>query len=113
MHEISIAEDLSAIVLETAKREKLSRVAKVNISFGVLVQIVPDIFTFAFNEAVRNTIAQDAEVNIEIVPVKMICKKCGNNFEITENRFVCNNCSSSDLQIIHGKELFVNSIEGE
>jgi hydrogenase nickel incorporation protein HypA/HybF len=113
MHELRIAEDLSVIVLETAKREKLSKVTKVNISFGVLVQIVPDIFIFAFSETVRNSIAMDAEVNIEIVPVKMICKKCGNDFGVEENRFVCGNCSSTDLEIIHGKELFIKSIEGE
>lgn len=113
MHEIRIAEDLSTIVLETAKREKLSKVTKVNISFGTLIQIVPDIFTFAFGEAVKNTVAQDAEVDIEIVPVKMICKKCGNNFGVEENYFMCNKCNSADLEIIHGKELFIKSIEGE
>jgi hydrogenase nickel incorporation protein HypA/HybF len=113
MHELGIAEDLSAIVLETAKREKLSKVTKVNISFGTLVQIVPDIFIFAFSEIVRNSIAQDAEVNIEIVPVKMICKNCGNDFLVEENRFECGNCGSTDLEIIHGKELFIKSIEGD
>ena len=113
MHEIRIAEDLSTIVLETAKREKLSKVTKVNISFGTLIQIVPDIFTFAFGEAVKNTVAQDAEVDIEIVPVKMICKKCGNSFGVEENYFKCNKCNSTDLEIIHGKELFIKSIEGE
>lgn len=113
MHEIRIAEDLSLIVLETANREKLTKVTKVNISFGTLVQIVPDIFTFAFCEAVKNTAAQDAELIIEIVPVKMICKKCGNNFDVEGNLFACNHCSSNDLEIIHGKELFIKSIEGE
>ena len=44
MHEIRIAEDLSAIVLETARKENLSKVTKVNISFGQMIQIVPDIF---------------------------------------------------------------------
>ena len=40
-----------------------------------MIQIVPDIFEFAFREAVRNSIASDAELDIEIVPVKMKCLK--------------------------------------
>lgn len=113
MHEIKIAEDLSAIVLETAGRENLTKVTKVNISFGQLVQIVPDIFRFAFSETVRDSVAEGAEINIEIVPVKMKCMNCGNDFQVAENRFTCNNCDSTDLSIISGKELFIKSIEGE
>jgi hydrogenase nickel incorporation protein HypA/HybF len=113
MHEIKIAEDLTAIILETAGKENLSKVTKVNISFGQMVQIVPDIFVFAFRETVRNSVAQDAEVDIEIVPVKIKCKNCGSDFQVTDNRFTCNVCSSADIEIINGKELFIKSIEGE
>lgn len=113
MHELRIAEDLSAIVLGEAKRGKLSTVLKVNISFGQMVQIVPDIFKFAFAEIVRGTIAQDAEVNIETIPVKMKCMSCGNDFILSENKFACTVCNSDDLEIIQGKELFIKSIEGE
>ncbi len=113
MHEIRIAADLSAIVLEAAKQENLSRVSRVNISFGQLVQIVPAIFEFAFRECVRESVAQDAELSLEIVPVKMKCTVCRTDFQIKENLFVCAECGSTDLEIIHGKELFVTSIEGE
>jgi hydrogenase nickel incorporation protein HypA/HybF len=113
MHEIRIADDLSAIVLETARKENLSKVTKVNISFGQLVQIVPDIFKFAFRETVKNSVASDAELAIEIVPVKMKCMNCGCDFQVVKNRFSCSKCRSTELEIIHGKELFITSIEGE
>ena len=113
MHEIRIAKDLSVIVLEVAAREKLSKVTKVNISFGQMIQIVPDIFDFAFRESVRDTIAMDAEVDIEILPVKMICKSCKEAFNINDNTFLCSICGSADLDIMQGKELFIKSIEGE
>ena len=113
MHEIRIAEDLSSIVIETARMENLSKVTKVNICFGQLIQIVPDIFEFAFRETVRNSIIEDAILNIEIIPVKMKCINCGKDFQVKENRFACNTCNSTDLVIITGKELFIKSIEGE
>jgi hydrogenase nickel incorporation protein HypA/HybF len=113
MHEISIAKDLSAIVLETAGKENLLRVTKVHISIGRMIQIVPDIFEFAFRETVRNSIASDAELDIELVEVKMRCNKCGNEFQLKDNWFACNVCRSAELDIINGKELFIKSIEGE
>ena len=105
MHEIRIAKDLSVIVLETAKKENLSKVTKVNISFGQMIQIVPDIFEFAFRETVRDSIAQDAEIDIEILPVKMRCTNCGNEFHVKENLFACTICSSTDLDNYTGKRI--------
>ena len=113
MHEIRIAEDLSAIVLDAARNEQLTKVTKINISFGQLIQIVPEIFEFAFRETVRNTVAEDAELTIEIVEVRMYCKNCGNEFHVKDNLFACSNCSSTDLEIRNGKELFIKSIEGD
>lgn len=113
MHEIRIAEDLAAIVLETAFREGLSEVTSVNVSFGQLVQIVPDIFKFAFSEAVRGTIAANAAVAIEILPVKLKCSVCGSESELTGNLFACQKCSSTDLEILQGREVFIKTIEGE
>lgn len=101
------------IVLDTAHNNNMSRVTKVNIIFGQMIQIVPDIFEFAFMEIVRNSIAEGAELNIKIVPVKMKCMNCGSAFYVKENRFACNICSSTDLGIVQGKELFIKSIEGE
>jgi len=112
MHELRIAEDLTKIVLETALDSGLKKVTEVNVIFGQMVQIVPDIFEFAFRECTRGTVAQDAGVNIEIRKVKMRCLRCGSDFNVQGNKFVCN-CGSSDLEIINGKELFIKSIEGE
>jgi hydrogenase nickel incorporation protein HypA/HybF len=113
MHEIRIAEDLSVIVLNTALSKNLSKVTKVNIIFGEMIQIVPDIFEFSFREIVRNSLAGSAELNIEITPVKMKCMHCGNDFQVKDNLFSCDICGSSDLEIIQGKELVIKSIEGE
>ena len=113
MHELRIAEDLSEIVLEAATNEKLRKVTKVNITFGELVQMVPDIFETAFTESVRGTLAEGSKLDIEIVKVKMKCKNCDKEFRISGNIFACRYCGSTDLEIVNGKEIFIKSIEGE
>jgi hydrogenase nickel incorporation protein HypA/HybF len=113
MHELRIAEDLTSIVIETANGNKLSKVTRVNIIFGQMIQIVPDIFEFAFRENVRDSIAEDAELNVVVLPVKMKCSDCGSEFQIKDNIFACNFCGSTDIGITQGNELFIKSIEGE
>ncbi len=113
MHELRIAEDLSSIVVEAAKQENLSKVSRINIIFGQLVQIVPEIFEAAFREAIKETMASEAELSVEILPVKLRCKTCGNDYLLKGNQFECSVCNSADIDIIQGKELFIKSIEGE
>ncbi|HOK26726.1 MAG TPA: hydrogenase maturation nickel metallochaperone HypA [Bacteroidales bacterium] len=113
MHELGIAENLVSIVLEVAGNEKLTKVTKVNVSIGEMSQVVPDLLETAFQVTVAGTIAENAELEMEIVPVKLKCMDCDAEFEIHENIFVCENCGSQQVEIISGTEMFVKSIEGE
>jgi len=113
MHELKIAQNLAGIVLEVASKEKLSEVTTVNIALGKMIHIVPDIFDFAFRECIRGTIASDASLNIEVLPVKTRCLGCHEESFTEESGFICRKCGSANLEIIQGKEIFVKSIEGE
>jgi hydrogenase nickel incorporation protein HypA/HybF len=113
MHEIKIAEELSVIVVDKAREARLSVVETVNVSFGQLVQIVPEIFEFAFREAVRDTVAEKAALNIEIIPLEMRCLSCGAEYSPSENFPSCRTCGAPEIKVVHGKELFIKSIEGE
>jgi hydrogenase nickel incorporation protein HypA/HybF len=113
MHEIRIAEELSAIVLKVAGKENLAKVDRVNISFGIMIQVVPDIFERAFRECVKNTIADSAELSVELLPVKIKCNSCSEESGLEGMDFRCNLCGSSDLEMVQGKEMFVKSIKGE
>jgi len=91
----------------------LSKVTKVSITFGEMVQIVPEIFEFAFRETVRDSVVMAAELDIEIAGIRLKCRNCGNDFQPEDNLFWCKICNSYETDIIQGKELFIKSIEGE
>ena len=114
MHEIGMAQDMQKIILEVANDGKLKKVTTVNVMFGEMTHIVPDIFRSAFEEASRNSPSEGSELNIEIVPIKILCKNCLKEYNISRNdRFECKNCGSADIEITGGKELYIKSIEGE
>mgnify|MGYP000406164265 CR=1 FL=1 len=113
MHETAIVQDMFRIIDEVAEKEQLQRIDKVHFSIGQMMQIVPDLFRFAFDSAKENTIAAEATVEIEFLPVKMKCNTCNYEFEVADNTFYCPSCEGSDLDLIQGKELLIKSIEGE
>jgi len=113
MHEVSIVNDLFRIVMDVAEKEKLSRIDKVHFQLGRMMQVVPELFRFAFDSAKADTIADRAELEIEFLPVKMRCRECGKEFEVDRDEFYCPQCRGIDLDLLQGKELFIKSIEGE
>lgn len=113
MHELSIAEHLASIVLETAKNEKLSAVTKVNVTIGQMSQVAPDLLETAFRAVVQGTMADNALLVTETVQVKCRCSDCGAEHLPGEYNFICGNCGSEDIEIVSGMEIFVKSIEGE
>lgn len=113
MHELRIAEDLATMVVEYAEEAGLTKVDRINVSFGQYIQIVPALFVAAFSEAARDTVASGAELDIEIIPAELRCLGCGSEYKPAGDLCGCNICGSQDIALKQGKELFVKSIEGE
>lgn len=113
MHETRIACDLARVILEVAGSEGLHRITRVNLKFGQMIQIVPDIFRHAFAAATEGTIAEHAEVFIEVVPVAVCCENCGKEAGLSGLVFRCSCCGGTMLEVIRGKEMFIQSMEGE
>ena len=59
------------------------------------------------------TVAEGAELHIEQVPVKILCHACGQQFIVEGNVYVCQNCSSTNVEILAGKEFILESISGD
>ena len=113
MHEVAIVNDLFRIILDVAEKEQLNRVDKVHFQVGRMMQVVPELFRFAFDSAKERTIASGAELEIEFLPVRMECRHCGHAFNVEDQTFACPKCRGVDLKLLQGKELFIKSIEGE
>jgi len=113
MHEVSIVNDMFRIVMDVAEKENLSRIDKVHFQLGRMLQVVPEMFRFAFDSAKAGTIADEANLEIEFLPVRMKCTQCGHAFEVKGDEYSCPHCGGVDLDLLQGKELFIKSIEGE
>lgn len=113
MHELSIVENLLGIIKSVAEENKMSRVTRVHLKIGNLRQIVPEMFQFAFDTAKKGTIAESASLGMTFVPAKAVCRTCGREFIVDDNFFICEGCSGIDVDVIEGKELLIDTMEGE
>jgi hydrogenase nickel incorporation protein HypA/HybF len=111
MHEMSIARSIVDTVLDEAHKAKAKRVIKVTLTIGELAGIMPDSLSFCFELLTRTTIAADAELAIETVPVIAQCRPCGSTFTIRQHRYRCHACDSPDIVLQSGRELQIAGME--
>ena len=111
MHELSVCQALLEQVEEIARREAAVRVDVIRLHLGPLAGVVPDLLAQAFSIARAGTIAEDAELTIESLPIRIRCIECGAETEATPNRLLCGECGDYRTQLLSGDELLLASVE--
>ena len=113
MHELAITQSMLDLVLEQAEKAKAKEVEKINLVIGEMCGIVGESVQFYFDFLSQGTIAERATLSFRMVPTEARCGNCGKQFELQEFDWSCLHCGGNSLEIIAGKELFVESIEVE
>lgn len=113
MHEAGIAQEILDVLNETASRHGLLKVSGVRLRIGAMRQIVPEALQFAFDALGRGTIAAGARITIEEVAVRCRCRSCDSEFAVVDYDFFCPVCNGIEVTVIEGRELFIDSVEGD
>jgi len=112
MHEISIMSS----VIETCKKEaekfNSNKVTKISLQVGEKSGAFLDSLRFAFEAISPNTIAEQAILDIEVIPFYGECTMCGLKFHSPEGYLLCQECGGF-AKLISGRELNINFIEVE
>ncbi len=113
MHELSIVASLFEILEEKAREQRAERVVLVKLKVGKLSGVVPEFLQSAFEIYRQDTIAASSSLEIEVVPVRIKCRKCRSETLKDDFVFTCPSCGSNDLEIIEGTELLLDKIDLE
>ncbi|PLX04234.1 MAG: hydrogenase maturation nickel metallochaperone HypA [Marinilabiliales bacterium] len=113
MHELSIATNVVEIVEEEAKAKQAQKVTKLELEVGALSGVVMDALKFAMEEAVKNTIMQNASIHYHVIDGIAKCENCSEQFDTEEYFSPCLKCGHPYTDIIQGKELKIKSINIE
>ncbi len=110
MHELAIAGHVVDIAARHADGRK---VTKVYLKVGHLRQVVPSALSFSFDLVAQGTSVEEAELVLEEVPAAGLCRKCGAESRLEAFPLQCASCGGLDLEITHGEDLYVESLEME
>ena len=113
MHEYSITESLLALALEKANEAKAGKITRINLVVGELSGVVGDCVQFYFDFLSKKTIASGAELSFETKPTQVRCQKCDNIFTPVDHDWSCPGCHEIGIEIISGRECYMESIEVE
>ncbi len=136
MHEWSLADGVVSTALKVAKEEKLKKIIKIKIKIGELQQIDLEIFRHALQDVIRpeKSMLRDAEIEMDIDVAILRCRNCCHEWpfaeamstlnedeaesihfipEIAHVYITCPSCKSPDFEVIQGRGVWIDSIEGE
>ena len=111
MHELSITQNILSIALEQAKTVPASKITKINVTIGELSGVVDECVQFYFGLLSKDTIAAEASLSFTRPLTKLQCRNCNNSFSPNDLDWTCPNCREQKVEIISGRECYVDSIE--
>ena len=112
MHEASIAQSLLERVEEALIGQGPVRVSMVRLKVGVLSGVVPEALQFAWKAMTDQTIAQGADLVIDLAPILARCGACEIDVEVqSPQRMVCPRCDRPVGPPLGGRELDLISLQ--
>jgi len=113
MHELQITQSVLDIVLRKSQEAQASKVTRINLVIGELAGFAPNCIEFYFDSLSKDTIAEGAVLDFQSIPVQLRCRVCSTTFDPRDTEWVCPGCHSQSIEIVGGKELYINSMEVE
>lgn len=110
MHELSIAMSIVNLAAEQAARYNALAIEEIELDIGCLSGIEMESFDFAWRQAVKRTILENATRKVNRIEGKAHCLECGTFFTMQYLYDSCPGCNSHLLEIISGKELKLKSL---
>lgn len=113
MHELAITQSMLDLALEQAKQNNATRIQKVSVTIGEMSGVVDECVRFYFALLSEGSIAEGAELSIRNIPATARCRLCETRFEVQGMDWICPVCGKAQIEIVGGKELYLESIEVE
>ena len=113
MHELAICQSLMDQVESIASERNAQSVTSIIVAMGPLSGVEAQLLKNAYPIASAGTIAEDAELIIEYLPVRVKCTQCGNESEASPNKLICKQCGDWRTTLVSGDEMMLMSVELE
>jgi hydrogenase nickel incorporation protein HypA/HybF len=113
MHEMAIAQSVLDIAFGEAQKHASNSVKKIKLNIGEFSGVVREALEFAFDVLKHDTLAESAEIEIEVIKLRVACESCGEiECSIRNINLICPNCKKA-MRVNAGREMKVEYLDLE
>lgn len=111
MHELAVCQDIIAQVEQIAAQHKAVAVHQIQLDIGPLSGVEAPLLEAAFPIASAGSVAQNAELKIEISPIVVSCRSCKQKTTASANDLTCKKCGNWQTDLVSGDEMILKRVE--
>jgi hydrogenase nickel incorporation protein HypA/HybF len=136
MHEMALAEAVVAAAIDTAEKNGIAKITRIEVRVGELQQIERETFRFAIEQLIPSTEPRiaGAVLDVQDDAAAFACRRCARTFALADTprpedhdaseaiHFVpelahaylrCPDCGSPDFEVTAGRGVRLGAIEGD
>jgi len=113
MHEVAIMTEALRMAEEAARSAGANKITKLRLRIGSLSGVVPESIQFAFDVVSKNSLAENARLEIDHVQAACWCATCQSEFECVDFFNECPRCHNPSGELRRGRELDIAAVELE
>ena len=113
MHELPITQSILDIALNEADAAGSTKITTIYLVVGELSGVSGECVQFYFDILKKGNIAEEATLDFRHVPAKFKCRDCLTEFTLKDSYWLCPDCESFNVEILSGKECYIESLEVE
>ncbi len=111
MHESALARSVLEAVLDLAKQNGAERVRRVSGRLAETEHLHADAIQFHFTAHAKGTVAEGAELDLELVHVQARCSSCRAVYEPDHHVTLCPRCGATDASLLGSVGLAIESLD--
>lgn len=110
MHEYALVDNIFQILNGKIKELDIKQITEVKLVIGEMTGAEERTLSACFEIFAKNTVAEGAQVIFDRRPLKGKCPDCDIDFKIERYRFICPQCNGHKVEVISGREFYIDSI---
>lgn len=113
MHEAAIVRSVIEIAESEARKRGVLQIRKIKLRIGEFRSVVKEALEFSFDALKKGTLADKAELEVEVVRLRVECGDCGAvECPLDDFNLLCPHCGGV-MAIVAGREMQVEYIDLE
>ena len=113
MHELALAQSITDLVADCARRERIARVSRIVVEIGAAAPVDPESLLFCFPITANETVAAGAQLVIDRIALRAKCEACQTEYAPETLVDSCPACGRFARSILAGREMRVVSFDGK